>query len=177
MPALLFNPFTEYRIVQFLFFWFLAFIFGKKTNPFITILIITFIILFNLIIPYGRVIFSIGVFKITSGSLTAGIHRAFTLAALVLLSKVTVREDLKLPGVFGEILGESLRMFSVLIDRKYRIIGKNIFMEMDNLMLELSEKDILVNHENPNKTKPIGYIILILIVILSWTPWIKLISF
>lgn len=171
MPALLFNPVTEYRVVQFLFFWFLTWLSGRKTKPVITIMVIIFIIGFNLIIPYGRILFSIGFFKITSGALTAGIHRAVTLAALVMLSKVTIRQDLKIPGAFGEILGESLRIFSVIVDRKIRVTGKNLITEIDGLMLELSEESFKT-HENPQiYTKPIGYVILITVVLLSWLPW------
>ena len=172
IPALLFNPSTEFRIVQFLFFWILALVCRKKTNPLITILIIAIIIAFNLIIPYGRVLFSIGAFKITSGALTAGIHRAFTLAALVMLSKVTIRQDLKIPGTFGKILGESLRLFSLIMSRKYRLKGKNILTELDNLMLELSEEEISQSVDRAIKTRPAGYVVLIVVIVLSWLPWV-----
>ena len=171
MPSLLFNPSTEHRIIQFLFFWFLTWLSGRKTNPVITILIIVVITAFNLIIPYGRVLFSIGAFRITSGALTAGIHRAVTLAALVMLSKTTIRQDLKLPGAFGQILGESLRMFSVIMSRRLRITGKNLVAEIDNLMMELSE-ETLPQHPVPAvKTKLAGYVILITAIVLSWLPW------
>ena len=180
MPALLFNPSTELRVVQFFFFWFLAWLSGKKTNPIITIIMIVFITAFNLIVPYGRVLFSIGVFKITSGALTAGVHRAFTLAALVMLSKVTIRQDLNIPGAFGKLLSDSLCMFSAIMNRKYRITGKNLIVEIDNLMLELSEQDRPCARGNSRgeelpqatspeqKTKPAGYVVLAVIIILSW---------
>jgi len=172
IPALVFNPSTEFRVVQFLFFWVLAFLCGKKTNPFITILIIIFIVAFNLIVPYGKVLYTIGAFKITSGALTAGIHRAITLSALVMLSKVTIREDLKLPGAFGEILGDSLRIFSSLMNRKIRFTGKNVIAEIDNLILELSAEEIPELPTQTIKTKPIGYVFLVVVVVLSWSPWI-----
>jgi len=176
LPALLFNPSTELRVIQFLFFWFLALLCGKKTNPVFTVLIIIFIVTFNLIIPYGRVLYSIGAFKITSGALTAGIHRAITLAALVMLSKLTVRQDLKISGAFGEILSESLRMFYVIMSRKYRLTAKNFLTDVDNLMIELSgeqrseNKELLTENIMRNKTRPIGYVVLIVMVILSWLP-------
>jgi len=175
MPALLFNPVTEYRIVQFLFFWFLAVIFGKKTNPVFTILVTIFIIAFNLIIPYGKVLYSLGSFQITSGALEAGIHRAVTLQALIMLSKVTVRQELKIPGAFGGLLGESLRMFSAITDKKFRITGKNIISEIDCLMLELSREQLENQTDQRIKTKPAGYIALVIITVLSWLPWIKII--
>jgi len=174
MPALLFNPSTEYRVLQFLFFWFLALLCGKKTNPVFTILMIVFIVAFNLIIPYGRVLYSIGVFKITSGALSAGIHRAITLAALVMLSKFTIRQDLKIPGMFGEILGDSLRMFYVIMSRKYRVTGKNFIAEIDNMMIELGREQRTVNSEQrkENRTKPVGYVVLAVVVVISWLPWL-----
>ncbi|MDR0321828.1 MAG: hypothetical protein LBI28_10015 [Treponema sp.] len=171
MPALLFNPSTEYRVIQFLFFLFLALLSGKRIDFLLTIFIIIFIVAFNLIIPYGRVLFSIGAFKVTSGALLAGIHRAITLSALVMLSKVTVRQDLKFPGSFGQILGESLRMFSIIINRKYRITGKNLISEIDNMMLELSEETVSQPQVNEVKTKPLGVIVLIAVIVLSWLPW------
>jgi len=170
MPALLFNPNTEYRVLQFLFFWFLAWIFGKKINPVFTVLIIAFITVFNLFIPYGRVLFSIGAFKVTQGALKAGIHRAVTLEALVMLSKVTVRRDLKIPGAFGSLLGESMRLFSVLMNRKYRLTNKNIINEIDMLMLELSEDGISYSEADEARTKPSGYIVLCTVILISWLP-------
>jgi len=177
MPALLFNPSTELRIAQFLFFWFLAFLFGKKTNPVVTLLVIIFIIAFNLIIPYGRVYFSIGAFQITSGALTAGIHRAFTLSALVMLSKVTIRNDLKISGAFGGILSESLKMFSMIMNRKYRLTGKNFITDVDNILIEINREQADSREQGAEnreqiKTKPIGYVILSLVIIISWLPMI-----
>jgi len=168
MPALLFNPSTEHRVLQFVFFWFLVWLSGKRTNILFTFLVITGIIAFNLIIPYGRVLFNIGSFKITSGALTAGIHRAVTLEALIMLSKVSVRQDLKIPGAFGELLGESFRIFSVMTSGKYRITGKTFFADIDNLLLELSEGEIPNPDVQITRTKPVGYVILAVVVVLSW---------
>lgn len=169
MPALLFNPSTELRILQFLFFWLLLWLSGKKTNPLITLLIITVIVVFNLIIPYGQVLYSFGSFKITSGALKAGIHRAVTLQALVVLSKVSVRQDLKVPGAFGELLSESLRLFSIMMSRKYRFKENGFITEIDNMLLELSVEnpDDYVVKESV-RTKHAGFIVLFLVIVFSW---------
>ena len=171
MPALLFNPSTEYRIVQLVFFMFLVLLSGKNINPLFTVFIIMGIVAFNLIIPYGYVLFSVGSFKITSGALTAGIHRAVTLCALVMLSKVTIRQDLKIPGSFGELLCKSLRIFSVLINRKSRITAKNFIRDIDRMLQKLSEEDIDQMPVQVTRTKPAGYVILIVVIIISWLPW------
>jgi heptaprenyl diphosphate synthase len=172
MPSILFNPSTEYRIIQFLFLCVLVLFSGKKLNPFFTIIVIAFIVAFNLIIPYGRVLFSIGAFKITSGALKAGIHRAVTLEALVMLSKLSISHELKIPGAFGELLGESLRIFSVLMNKKLRVTGKNFIVEIDNLMLELSKEEIHQPIVSEIRTKPIGYVVLVIVSILLWLPWV-----
>ncbi|MCL2184644.1 MAG: hypothetical protein FWB86_02150 [Treponema sp.] len=172
IPALFFNPNTEFRVIQFLFFLLCAWLCGKKINLIFTFLVIIFIVVFNLIIPYGRVLFSIGIFKITTGALTAGIHRAVTFSSLIMLSKITVRQDLKINGAFGELLSESLCYFSVIMNNKYRFTGKNLITEIDNMMLEFSRDQLIENKEQlmSKQTKPVGYVILIIAVILSWLP-------
>lgn len=172
MPSLLFNPSTEYRVLQFIFFCFLAWLSGKKCNPVFTLLIIASIVFFNLIIPYGRVLFSFGPFKITSGALKAGIHRAVTFEALVMLSKASIRQDLQIPGAFGELLSDSFRIFSDMMSRKHRLTGKNIFVKIDNLMLELAGADIPSHITNEQKTKSAGYIIIGIVVLLAWLPFV-----
>ena len=198
MPAILFNPVTPLRVLQFLFFWFLAWLSGKKNNPLITLIIIFGIVAFNLIVPYGQVLFSIGVFKITFGALMTGIHRAVTLEGLIMLSRVTIRRDLKIPGRFGDLIGESFRIFAVIMDQKQRITRKNFISDIDRLMLELSADDPSLTSgtdsiaaaagpeaapgtESEAKpqvkrpgTKPLGFVILALVVILSWLPWVIL---
>jgi len=168
IPSLVFNPSTETRVIQFLFFCLLVRLSGKKINLLFTILIITFIVIFNLIIPYGRVLFSIGAFKITAGALKAGIHRAVTLEALVMLSKVSVRQDLKIPGAFGEILGESFRIFSVMMSKKNRITVRNFIADIDSLLLELGAEEHESRPVNEARTKPAGFVVLGVVVVLSW---------
>jgi len=179
MPALLFNPSIFYRILQFLFFGFLAWLSGKKNNPIFTILVFFGIAGFNLIIPYGEVLYSIGAFKITSGALAAGIQRAITLLGLLMLSRFSIREDLKIPGFFGGLIGESFRIFGIILNRKHRISGKNLIAGIDQLMIELSgggmEAPVKENASEDaaaGRTKPTGFIILAFAALISWLPLI-----
>jgi len=180
MPALLLNPLVPSRIFLLLFFWFLAWLAGNKNNPLFTFLVILGIVLFNLVIPYGRILFSFGVFRITAGALMAGINRAVTLEGLIMLSRITVRPNLKIPGFFGELIGESFRIFSVIMNRRQRITRKNLLGDIDRLMLELSgdgEKsgdngDIGNSAVPASRTKPAGFVILAVVTILSWLSWV-----
>ena len=173
MPALLFNPVTLLRVPQFLFFWFLAWLSGKKNNPLFTILVIFGIVAFNLIIPHGQLILSIGAFKLTSGALMVGIHRAVTLEGLIMLSRTTIRQDLRIPGLFGELLGESFRIFADLMSRKPHITRENFLSDIDHLMIELGGENAGTPQDAAvpaSKTRSLGFVILAVVVVLSWLP-------
>jgi len=182
MPALLFNPVVMFRAIQFIFFWFLAWLSGKRNKPLFTFLVMLGIVVFNLIVPYGRVLFSIGVFKISLGALLAGINRAVTLEGLIMLSRFTIRQDLKIPGLFGELIGESFRIFAVIMNQKQHITRKNLIADIDRLMLDLSgdthetsqPAEISASHKQmySSDTKPVGFVILAVVIILSWLPWV-----
>jgi hypothetical protein len=77
-----------------------------------------------------------------------------------------------MPGAFGELLGESLRIFSGMMDRKISVTGKNLIAEIDNLLLELSDEASPVSTGKEQKTKPAGFVFLVFAVILSWLPFI-----
>jgi heptaprenyl diphosphate synthase len=180
MPAMLFNPNPLLRLAQFLFFWFLAWLSGAKNNPLVTIFIILCVIAFNLIVPYGRVLYTIGVFRITSGALIAGIQRAVTLEGLIMLSRFSIRRDIHIPGRFGALVGESFRVFALILDRKERVTRKNIIADIDRLMIELSGDEPGGQGEaSPAgssavlafRTGTAGLVILAAAIILAWLPW------
>jgi heptaprenyl diphosphate synthase len=178
MPALLFNPDTRTRVLQFFFFWFLAWLSGRKNNPLVTVLIIAVIVFFNLLTPYGRIICSLGPFRITVGALLAGIHRAVTLEALVMLSRAAIRPDVRFPGAFGEILGESFRIFVRITEREIALKGGDIAAALDRLMLELSAEASSVSapglspEPDRKRLSPAALACLVLAVLLSWLPLI-----
>jgi hypothetical protein len=69
----------------------------------------------------------------------AGIHRAVTLEGLIMLSRISIRQDLRIPGGFGELVGESFRLFAVITDSRRSITRKNLIGDIDALMLQLGE--------------------------------------
>ncbi|MDR1029666.1 MAG: hypothetical protein LBL76_02190 [Treponema sp.] len=155
MAAFLVNPSTLLRGVQFLIFWWYAWLRGKKNRPLITLSIIGGIVFFNLLVPYGKVLGTVGMFRITQGALLGGLHKAITLEGLIMLSQASIRADLRLPGFFGSLLGESFRIFETISQNKARIKRKHIIEGIDHLLLELSEEqDVLAEPAG----SPEGYI-------------------
>ena len=137
MPALLLNPDVKTRVIQFLFFSFLAWLSGKRNNPLITITVMLGIVLFNLLVPFGQILFTIGPVKITSGALQGGIRRAVTLEGLFMLSRCFVRKDLAFPGFFGNLIGDSFRVFSHLDEEKFLFNRKNWVEQLDRILVML----------------------------------------
>ena len=196
MPALLLNPDTGARIVQSFFFWALAWLSGRKNNPIITVSVMLGIILFNLFVPYGEVLFAIGPLTITSGALWGGLRRAVTLEGLFMLSRCCVRRDLSLPGSFGEITGDSFRVFSRLTEEKQLFSRANWAGRLDGLLFSMGNEAAWDNvtttkaaseaggKKEPGKTgvtsvhsrlpgRTIGPRIIILAgVILAWLPFL-----
>jgi heptaprenyl diphosphate synthase len=174
-PALLLNPDTKTRIIQFVFFWILAWAAGKKNNPFITATLILGIVFFNVLVPYGELLFDVGPLKITAGALWAGIHRAVTLEGLIMLSRCCVRRDLALPGFFGKITGEALRIFSSLSEERLSFNRRNWVQRLDDLLLSLGSypKAPIKPERVKNPSRLNSRIILFAAIILAWLPIIR----
>ncbi len=170
MPSLLFNPSVAGRTVQFLLFWLFAALTGRKTNPLMTLFIILCIVFFNLLVPYGRVLASFGVFKISEGALLSGVRRAVTLEGLIMLSKAGIRSDLRLPGVFGALLGESLRIFAALTAQRRRVSPKNLVADIDAILFEISAEPAPTEQSAsaPRRTSAAGRAALIIAACASW---------
>jgi heptaprenyl diphosphate synthase len=175
MPALVFNPNPYLRVPQFLFFAFLLWFAGKKNNPLIAVAVILSIVAFNLLAPYGRVLFSIGAFRITEGALRGGLQRAVTLEGLIMLSRFSIRRDLRLPGSLGKLIGESFRILALIQERRNVVTRKNFAAGIDALMLELSRGEdppADASGEDPRRgSTAAGRIILAAAAILAWLPW------
>ncbi|MDR1250042.1 MAG: Gx transporter family protein [Treponema sp.] len=176
LPALAFNPSPYLRCAQFLFFLFLAWFAGKKNNLPITFAVILGIVAFNLLTPYGRILYSIGAFRITEGALMGGLRRAATLEGLIMLSRFAIRRDLRLPGPLGELIGESFRMLALIQERRSAVSAKNFAAGIDALLFELSETGDPSANAPLAPPRPIsaapGRVFLAAAVTLSWLSWL-----
>jgi heptaprenyl diphosphate synthase len=162
------------RVMQFLLFFLLALLSGKKNNIFSTLLIMAGIVFFNLLAPYGKVLFTFGPLHITQGSLLAGLEKAVTLEGLVMLSAACIKSDLKLPGGTGSLLGESLRILERLRERigRRRDTRESIIARLDRILPELEMEDPEEqNNIPPKKIKRSArrILLLLLMVILTAT--------
>jgi heptaprenyl diphosphate synthase len=138
--ALLFTSGVMVRSALFFAFLLLAFLTGKAGNIFLTFVFFGVIVLFNALIPYGRVLFEIGAFSLTEGGLTQGIEKAAAVEGLVLLSRVSISPRLRLPGRAGALLTESFLLLPQLYEKKASIHAKTFINDIDKALLELNAK-------------------------------------
>jgi heptaprenyl diphosphate synthase len=146
--AFLLNPSLPFRVVQFLFFWLCALVSGRKQRPLLTLSVIAAVVLVNLLAPYGRVLAEIGPLKITGGSLAAGLLKGVSLEGLLMLSSAVIScgalDSLSRPrrgrGGFGDLLGESFRLFGKIGEKKGRVKARQVIEGIDALLLELEEE-------------------------------------
>ena len=161
----LFNRSLESLVVYFALFIILAWISGKKINAVLTIVIISGIVFFNLLSPYGKVLAVIGPFRITQGSLFSGLEKALTLQGLVMLSRAFIKPDLRLPGSIGCLLGESLRILGLMHQRKSSINKGTIVKRIDTMLLELESMHNVNQDPCIRKTRSFKGIILLCIMV------------
>ncbi len=179
MPAFLFNPSLPLRFLQFLLFWLFAWAVGKRISLAATLIAGASIVLFNLFVPYGETLAVLWSFPITSGALKAGLERAVTVEGLILLSRATIRSDLRLPGTVGALVGESFRYFDRIVERKGGIERKDPIGGIDRLMGELwDERDELraaaERRAGGERRGWLGYPILAAAALSIWAPWLLL---
>lgn len=95
------------------------------------------IMICHVFIPAGKELCSIGSFSVTSGALLNGLEKAIILQAMIFISRWTLQVRIRLPGIAGKTLDESLYIFKQLLEFKDRIRPRQLITSMDELLLGL----------------------------------------
>lgn len=133
----LFQDSVFLKFIQLLVFYLLAIMSGKKIKILYFILFIFFITVFELLSPWGEVLFSLGSFDITEGALLNGLKKGITFTGLVFISLFVTRDDLVLPGNIGTVLAKVFYYFEKILSNKSKINKKNLIGSIDDLLLSI----------------------------------------
>jgi heptaprenyl diphosphate synthase len=99
-----------------------------------------------------------------------------TVEGLILLSRASVRSDLRLPGAFGSLLGESFRYFDRIMERKGGIERKDPIGGIDRLMNELWNDRASVSGGGyriaATRRPALGYLALAVGIAAAWIPFL-----
>jgi hypothetical protein len=137
MPAFLFHQSLTLRLLQAALFAALCLLAGRRIRILPTVLTVAGIVACNLLVPTGRVLFSIGRFAVTDEALLSGLRKAALFEGLILLSRFYVRPDLRIPGSFGGLLSRSLFYFERIMSRDRGWNRKRILADLDAMLLEI----------------------------------------
>ena len=92
---------------------------------------------FALLAPSGRVLLSLGKFRITLDSLLVGLHKSGVLTGMVFLSQFAISPHLHLPGKAGVFLGQMFTTFDALTEKRLRFSRGRVIAALDSRLNEL----------------------------------------
>lgn len=121
---------------------------SKKTNGKIlknlisSFILLLSIIFFSLLIPNGKLLFSIGSFKITQESLFLGLRRGLILILSVYISKIIVSKFPPLKGRFGKFINMIFLYFKELTSFEKENSGKNILKKLDSHLINVYNSSV-----------------------------------
>ena len=94
---------------------------------------------FSLLTPLGKVLFTLGSWKITLGALISGLQRSFLLIGMVYISQFAVDKSLSLPGKIGSSIGYVFLIYDRLTVEKTSFKGKNAIALIDEKLIQVIE--------------------------------------
>lgn len=121
---------------------------SKKTNRKIlknltsSFVLLLSIIFFSLLVPNGKLLFSIGSFKITQESLFLGLRRGLILILSVYISKIVVSKLPPLKGRFGKFINMIFLYFKELTSFEKENSGKNILKKLDSHLINVYNSSV-----------------------------------
>lgn len=122
-------------------FFILASIKRKKVHFLPSLVITLSITFFALLSPHGKVLLTLGNFKITQESLILGLKKSGILVGMVFLSQSIISPRIKLPGKAGAFLREVFYWLEKLTDVKLNFKTKNIIETIDSRLCEIWEEE------------------------------------
>ncbi len=122
-------------------FFILAGIKRKKIKILPSFIITITVTFFALLSPYGKVILTIGSFKITLESLLLGLRRSGILVGMVFLSQILISPKLSLPGKAGKFLKQVFYWLEKLTEVRIKFKPNQIIENLDTRLCEIWEQE------------------------------------
>ena len=124
-----------------LFFILATYLAGKSFSLLVTLMVSAGIILANLLVPSGKLLYQLGPLTITQFALTDGIMKALTFEGLMFLSKASILQGLKIPGTLGNIVSSSFLYYDRIIEYKGKIHAATLSADVDEMMFTVWQKE------------------------------------
>lgn len=106
-------------------------------NLFSSFMLLVSIIFFSLLVPSGKLLFSIGIFKVTQDALLLGLKRGLILILSVYVSKFIVAKFPPLKGKVGNFINLIFMYFKELTTLDFKNEKGNILEKLDNHLINV----------------------------------------
>ena len=107
---------------------------SSKIKPLPAIIMSASIILFNLVVPFGKVLAEPFGLPITEGAILLGIKKALIIEGMVYISRWMLKAGLKIPGKIGTLVSQAFDILSSLSASRKKIDPKNLIHSIDEIM-------------------------------------------
>ena len=141
---------------------------GRRIRWRRTLLFFAAVVAFNLATPGGRVLAAPAGLPITAGALEVGLTKALGLTGLLLLSKVGIRRDLRLPGRAGRLLDLTLAYVRAFLEADVKLLARDPVGRLDDLLRQVQGAVDAAPEIAPTRTTPLGIAILAVLLAASW---------
>lgn len=136
MLLFLFFESLMFRAFMTVFFLILVLLAGKKILWKNYIILIFFITFFNLLTPWGQVLYSLGPLNITKGALLSGLQKGITFTGLILISLTSIKKGLIIPGKLGGLIGRVFYYFERIFEQKHRLARHDLIGTLDSILMD-----------------------------------------
>ncbi|MDR1894212.1 MAG: hypothetical protein LBQ61_05915 [Spirochaetales bacterium] len=140
MICFIFQGNLIFRAFQVFLFVLLSLLLGKRFKLLPNLIMLLSVTLIYLITPRGRILFSLGGWAITQGSLFLGLYRGLLLVGLIYVSRCFISPRLKLPGIIGSLLGDTFSCFELINENKNLFSLRRPFVSLDEMMIKISRQ-------------------------------------
>ena len=106
----------------------------SRIRPIPALVMSASIVLFNLLVPFGKVLATPLGFAVTEGALLAGIKKALAVEGMLFVSRWMLKGGFKLPGRAGVLVAEAFGIVGALTAERKRIDPRNLIASLDEVM-------------------------------------------
>jgi len=138
--SLLFQPNIWFRALVVLLLAFAVRLSGRRIGPLATLVVTLSIVLANLVVPVGRLLFRIGPLLVTATALVEGLAKALAFQGLIFASKAGIRPALRFPGRIGALVSEAFAGYQSLLESGGKLRPGRFVEDTDALLLGLEAR-------------------------------------
>jgi hypothetical protein len=170
LPAFLLQQDLAVRGMQIVLFAALTALTGRRVRLAQFLVMSAGIVLFNLLIPTGKVLAAPLGLPLTEGALKIGLWKTTAMIGLIVLSQFSIRSDLRLPGWIGGLIGRSFFYFELIMSKRRRIDRKDIIASFDRILIEVQAegRHREAGMQDPRRSTFKGILLVGAVVCVNW---------